>query len=275
MSRGTPLAGRTVVVTGAASGIGRALAHRLAAQGCPVAVADQDAGGLEDTAARIGGPVLARRLDVRDRQGFMALAAEVADWATAPIGAVVNNAGVTAAQSVLHAAPEDDEWVLDVNLGGVVNGTRAFLPLLVEQGSGAIVNVSSVFGLLGFPNQSAYCASKFGVRGFTEALRHELRDTGVRAITVHPGGVRTNIARNSRFHETADGTTDKGEAVGRFARVARTSPERAAKIIHRGIEQGRARIRVGADAVALDVLSRAAPSRYYDVLSALQRFEPR
>jgi NADP-dependent 3-hydroxy acid dehydrogenase YdfG len=264
-----------VVITGAASGIGRALAQRLAAHGCPVVVADQDAEGLAETAARIGGPVLQRRLDVRDRQGFLALAADVHGWAPAPLGAVVNNAGVTAAQSVLHAAPEDDEWVLDVNLGGVVNGTRALLPLLVEQDSGAIVNVSSVFGLLGFPNQSAYCASKFAVRGFTEALRHELRDTGVRAITVHPGGVRTNIARNSRFHATADGTTDKEEAVGRFARVARTSPERAAKIIHRGIEQGRARIRVGADAVALDVLSRAAPARYYDVLSALQRLERR
>src|SRR5215210_1039154 len=108
------LAGQTVVITGAASGIGCALAHRLAAHGCPVVVADQDEQGLQETATRIGGPVLARRLDVRDRQGFMALAAEVAGWAPAPIGAVVNNAGVTAAQSVLHAAPEDDEWVLDV-----------------------------------------------------------------------------------------------------------------------------------------------------------------
>jgi NAD(P)-dependent dehydrogenase (short-subunit alcohol dehydrogenase family) len=275
MSNGTPLDDRTVVITGAGSGIGRALAQRLAAHGCPVAIADQDPVGLDETAASIAGPVLQRRLDVRDRQGFMTLAAEVADWSPAPIGAVINNAGVSTAQSILHAAPEDDEWVLDINFGGVVNGTRAFLPLLVEQDSGAIVNVSSVFGLLGFPHQSAYCASKFAVRGFTEALRHELRETGVRAITVHPGGVRTNIARNSRFHETADGMTDKDEAVGRFTRVARTSPERAAKIIHRGIEEGRARIRVGPDAVALDVLSRAAPTRYYDVLNALQRFEPR
>src|SRR5438270_985592 len=192
--------GRTAFVSGAASGMGRAVALRLAAHGCPVAIVDQDENGLRETEAMIPGPVLARTLDVRDRQAQMAFAAEVAEWAPAPLGIVFNNAGVATAQSVADGAVEDDEWVLDINLGGVVNGVRAFLPILVRQDAGVIVNTSSVFGLLGMPHQSAYCASKFAVRGFTDSLRQELRGTGVRAVTVHPGGVKTNIARNARYH---------------------------------------------------------------------------
>ena len=171
--------GRTAFVSGAASGIGRAVALRLAAHGCPVAIVDQDEDGLRETAELIAGPVLARTLDVRDRQAQMAFAAEVADWAPAPLGMVFNNAGVATSQSVAEGSVEDDEWVLDINLGGVVNGVRAFLPILLRQDSGVIVNTSSVFGLVGIPFQSAYCASKFAVRGFTESLRQELRGTGV------------------------------------------------------------------------------------------------
>ena len=137
----------------------------------------------------IAGPVLARTLDVRDRHEQMAFAAEVAQWAPAPLGMVLNNAGVATSQSIADGAVEDDEWVLEINLGGVINGTRAFLPILLAQNSGVIVNTSSVFGLVGMPFQSAYCTSKFAVRGFTESLRHALRGTGVRAVTVHPGGV--------------------------------------------------------------------------------------
>lgn len=158
--------GRTAFVSGAASGIGRAVALRLAEHGCPVAIADQDQHGLEQTAGLIGGPVLARPLDVRERQAQLAFAAEVAEWAPAPLGMVFNNAGVATAQTVAEAAIEDDEWVHQVNYGGVVNGTHAFLPILLRQGSGVIVNTSSVFGLVGIPGQSAYCASKFAVRGF-------------------------------------------------------------------------------------------------------------
>ena len=198
----TPIvvAGRTAVITGAGSGIGRALAQRLAAHGCPVALCDWNEEQLKETVDAIGGPVLSRKLDVRDRQGQMTFAAEARDWAPAPIGMVVNNAGVTVSQTVAAASPEDDDWCFDVNFWGVVHGTRAWLPVLTQQGSGAIVNVSSVFGLIGYPTQSAYCASKFAVRGFTESLRHELRGSAVRAITVHPGGVRTNIVENARFH---------------------------------------------------------------------------
>jgi NADP-dependent 3-hydroxy acid dehydrogenase YdfG len=263
--------GRTAVITGAGSGIGQAVARRLAKHGCPVVLADWNEDGLNDTAASIGGPVLARKLDVRDRQGQMAFAAEVKEWAPAPIGLVFNNAGVTVLQGVADASPEDDQWVLDINFHGVMNGVTAFLPLLLEQRSGVIANTSSVFGLVGFPHQSAYCASKFAVRGYTEALRQELKGTGVRAVVVHPGGVKTNIVANARFRSDFRGEHQDVESAAKdFATIARTSPEKAAKIIHEGIEKGRSRIRVGPDAVFLDLLVRAAPTRYFDIIERLE-----
>lgn len=263
--------GRTAVITGAGSGIGRAVARRLAAHGCPVALADQNAAGVEETAASIDGPVLTRTLDVRDRQAQMTFAAEVARWAPAPVGMVFNNAGVTVLQGVADASPEDDEWVLDVNLHGVIHGVRAFLPVLLEQRSGAIVNTSSVFGLLGFPHQSAYCASKFAVRGYTDALRQELRGTGVRAVVVHPGGVKTNIVNNARYRaDYGNRHADRDSLAREFAEIARTTPERAAEIIHTGVNRGRSRILVGPDAYLFDGLARVAPTRYYDVLERLE-----
>jgi NAD(P)-dependent dehydrogenase (short-subunit alcohol dehydrogenase family) len=235
-----------------------------------VAIVDQNEEGLRETAELIAGPVLARRVDVRDRQAQMAFAAEVAEWAPTPLGMVLNNAGVATSQSVADGSLEDDEWVLDINLGGVINGTRAFLPILLRQDSGVIVNTSSVFGLVGIPFQSAYCTSKFAVRGFTESLRHELRGTGVRAVTVHPGGVKTNIARNARFHAhpTRPGLSHE-EAARQFESLAFTTPERAAKVIHEGVKAGRARILVGPDAYVFDALARVLPTRYFDVLAWL------
>jgi NADP-dependent 3-hydroxy acid dehydrogenase YdfG len=264
------LDGRTAVITGAGSGIGRALARRLARHGSPVAICDWNETDLAETAASIDTPVLAQKLDVRDRQGQMAFASQVRDWAPAPIGMVINNAGVTVSQTAANASPEDDEWVVDVNFWGVVHGTRAYLPILQAEGSGAIVNVSSVFGLIGFPAQSAYCASKFAVRGYTESLRHELRGTDLRAITVHPGGIATKIVEHARFHVDDRGGTDKDAMVKEFAAIARTSPERAAEIIHTGIQKGRDRILVGPDAVAFSLLTRLRPVRYFDVINALQ-----
>jgi NADP-dependent 3-hydroxy acid dehydrogenase YdfG len=268
----TPLAGQTIVITGAASGIGRALAKRMSEHGSPVAIVDQDAEGLEETVAAIGTPVLAERVDVRDRQAQLVFAAKVAKWAPVPIGAVFNNAGVAVASTVAASSVEDDEWLHAINFGGVVHGVRAFLPILLEQGSGAIVNTSSVFGLAGIPHQSAYCASKFAVRGFTEALRHELEGSGVRAITVHPGGVKTNIARNGRLHSDPAGLDrSKEEVVAEFDAIARTTPERAAEIIHRGVDAGKARILVGPDAYLFDLLTRVTPTHYYTVLGGLER----
>jgi NADP-dependent 3-hydroxy acid dehydrogenase YdfG len=263
--------GRTAFISGAASGIGRAMAQRLAARRCPVAIVDQDEAGLEETAGTLAGPVLARRLDVRDRQAQMAFAAEVADWAPAPLGMVFNNAGVATSQSIADGAVEDDEWVVEINFQGVVNGVRAFLPILLKQDSGVIVNTSSVFGLLGMPHQSAYCASKFAVRGFTDSLRQELRATGVRAVTVHPGGVKTNIARNARYHtHPLEPDLSHEQASERFEAMAMTTPERAAKIIHNGVRAGKGRILVGPDAYLFDALARLAPTRYFDLLAWLE-----
>ncbi|MBV8955782.1 MAG: SDR family NAD(P)-dependent oxidoreductase [Solirubrobacterales bacterium] len=265
-----PVDGRTAFVSGAGSGIGRAVAQRLSAHGCPLAIIDQDEDGLEQTERSLSTPVLARRVDVRDRQAQLAFAAEVADWAPAPLGMVFNNAGVAASQTIAEGAVEDDEWVWSVNFHGVVNGVRAFLPILERQDSGVIVNTSSVFGLVGIPAQSAYCASKFAVRGFTESLRQELRGSGVSAVTVHPGGVKTNIARNSRFHsDPMRRNITKEQAVAEFEAIAQTTPERAAEIIHRGVKAGRNRILIGRDAYVFETLARLAPTRYYDVLERL------
>ncbi len=270
MAQGTIVDGRTAVISGAGSGIGRAMAQRLSKRDCPVALCDWNADGLEETVSTLDGPVFARKVDVRDRGAQMAFAAAVQEWAPQPIAMVFNNAGVTVSQTAAGAASEDDEWVIDVNFWGVVHGTRAFLPILLAQGSGAIVNVSSVFGLIGFPTQSAYCASKFAVRGYTESLRHELRGSGVRAVAVHPGGIKTHIVDNARFHVDDLGNTDHDALKRDFMKAARTSPERAAEIIHTGVERGRDRILVGPDAGFLSLLTRVAPVRYYDVMKRLE-----
>jgi NADP-dependent 3-hydroxy acid dehydrogenase YdfG len=273
MNPKTTITGRTVVISGAASGIGRALAQRLSARGCPVAMTDIDEPGLKGTESGLDGATLTRVLDVRDAGAQRDFADDVRDWAPAPIGAVFNNAGVAVASSVLDSVPEDDNWLWDINFHGVVNGTRAFLPILVEQNAGAIVNTSSVFGLVGMPNQSAYCSAKFAVRGFTDSLRQELRGTGVTAINVHPGGINTNIVRNARFRKDPDGRGRSHEQmVEEFAALTMTQPDKAAEIIHRGVEQGKARILVGPDAFVFDILTRLAPTHYYDVLT---RFEAR
>jgi NAD(P)-dependent dehydrogenase (short-subunit alcohol dehydrogenase family) len=266
-----PLAGRTAVITGAASGIGRALALRLAGHGCPLVLADVDEAGLEETAAGAATPTFSRPLDVSDRGAQQAFAAEASEWAPAPIGAVFNNAGVALAGTVAESSTEDEEWLRKINFEGVVHGTHAWLPVLLEQRSGAIVNTSSVFGLAGIPGQSAYCASKFAVRGFTESLRHELVGSGVRAITVHPGGVKTNIARNGRLNSDPKGLgRTKDEMADEFEAIVRTSPERAAEVIHRGVDGGRARILIGADAHVFDLLTRITPTHYFRVLGALE-----
>ncbi|WP_433760472.1 SDR family NAD(P)-dependent oxidoreductase [Nocardia sp. CA-135398] len=267
-----PLSGRPVMITGAASGIGRSLAQLLSRRGSPVAIADIDEVGLKQTAATLTGPVLVRVLDVRDAADQIAFAAEVEDWLTEPLAAVFNNAGVAVSSSVLDAVPEDDEWLRQINFDGVVNGTRAFLPILVEQNQGTIVNTSSVFGLLGMPNQSAYCAAKFAVRGFTDALRQELRGTGVSAVNVHPGGITTNIARNARVRKDPEGRGRSHEQMAaEFEAITMTSPDKAAEIICRGVERGKSRILVGPDAYVFDALARVAPTHYYDIFSVLER----
>jgi NADP-dependent 3-hydroxy acid dehydrogenase YdfG len=260
------------MITGAASGIGRALARRLSRLGSPVAIADVDEAGLKETASGLRGTVLTRVLDVRDAADVRRFADEVRDWLPSPLGAVFNNAGVAVTSSVLDANVEDDQWLWDINFHGVVNGTRAFLPILVDQGSGVIVNTSSVFGLVGMPYQSAYCSAKFAVRGFTDALRQELRGSGVRAVTVHPGGITTNIARNARVRRDPEGLgRTKEQMAAQFEAMTMTSPDKAAAIIHKGLDRGRARILVGPDAYLFDALARITPTHYFDVIGRVQQ----
>jgi NADP-dependent 3-hydroxy acid dehydrogenase YdfG len=271
------IAGQPAMITGAASGIGRSLARLLSRTGAPVAIADIDEAGLKETAQSLPGPVLVRVLDVRNAEDQRRFAAEVREWLPAlpgapPLAAVFNNAGVAVASSVLDADPDDDEWLRQINFDGVVNGTRAFLPILVEQDLGVIVNTSSVFGLAGMPYQSAYCASKFAVRGFTDSLRQELRGTSVRAVTVHPGGIKTSIARSARVRKdpTGAGRTPDQMAT-EFEALLRTTPAQAAAIICRGIDQGKARILVGPDAYVFDTLARVTPTHYYDIMVRLEQ----
>ncbi|EFG78467.1 oxidoreductase, short chain dehydrogenase/reductase family protein [Mycobacterium parascrofulaceum ATCC BAA-614] len=272
MSKQTRIvSGRTAVITGAASGIGRALAQRLSDHGCAVAIADIDEEGLKETEKSLRGPSLVRVLDVADAAAQRDFAADVLGWAPSIIGAVFNNAGVAVSSSVLEANPDDDNWLWNINFHGVVNGTRAFLPILAAQNSGVIINTSSVFGLAGIPHQSAYCSAKFAVRGFTDALRQELRGSGVGAITVHPGGINTNIVRNARFRKDPEGLGRSHEQlIAEFAALTLTQPDKAAEIIHRGVEAGKARILIGPDAYVFDLLTRLAPTHYYDVMNLLQ-----
>jgi NAD(P)-dependent dehydrogenase (short-subunit alcohol dehydrogenase family) len=260
------------MITGAASGIGRSLARCLSRTGAPVAIADIDEAGLKETAQSLRGPVLTRVLDVSDADDVRRFADEVRDWLPAPLGSVFNNAGVAVSAPVLTGDPGDDEWLRRINFGGVVNGTRAFLPILVEQDDGVVVNTSSVFGLVGMPYQSAYCAAKFAVRGFTDSLRQELRGTGVRAINVHPGGIRTNIARNARIRSDPEGRGRTHEQMAaEFEAITLTTPDKAARIICRGVDRGLSRILVGPDAYVFDALARIMPTHYYDVISALEQ----
>ena len=268
------------MITGAASGIGRALAQRLSRLGSPLAIADIDEAGLEKTAASLSGPVLRRVLDVGDAADQLRFAEEVLAWLPEKLAAVFNTAGVAVASSVRDAAPEDDDWLIGINFRGVVNGTRAFLPILLAQDEGVIVNTSSVFGLVGMPYQSAYCASKFAVRGFTESLRAEMLSARhpVRVTVVHPGGVKTNIASAalSEAQRAGVATPEQERRTRAYnEKLLKMPAARAAAIILDGVEAGKTRIRVGNDARGIDLLVRLLPRLYprltARVLSRLDR----
>ncbi|MGX7827744.1 SDR family NAD(P)-dependent oxidoreductase [Actinokineospora sp. 24-640] len=244
---------KVAVVTGAASGIGRALVRSLLAEGARVAASDIDVDGLVETGDRVRN----YRLDVADRDAIYAHAdAVVADFGRVDL--VVNNAGVALKGTVREMSDEDFRWVMDIDFWGVVHGTRAFLPHLVAS-RGHVVNVSSVFGLIGVPTQSAYNSAKFAVRGFTESLRQEMRGTGVGVSCAHPGGIKTNIARNARATSAAEADA--------FEKTAMTSPETAARVILDGVRKDRARILVGPDAYIIDALPRLLGSLYQPLVT--------
>lgn len=256
------------VITGAASGIGRALAVRMAREGISgVAIADVNEGGLKETAALVGGRVSTHVLDVSDRSAVEKFARDVVDKHGRATH-LINNAGVGLIGRFEHLSIEDFEWLMGINFWGVIYCTKAFLPTLLEQKSAHIVNVSSVFGLIAPSEQTAYSSSKFAVRGFTESLRHELADTNVSVACVHPGGIKTNIVRNSRV-ATDTPAEWKQQGVKFFDKVAKTPPEDAADVIVRGIKEKNPRILIGKDAVGISVFSRLFPKRYLAVIERL------
>ncbi len=260
--------GRVAAITGAGSGIGRALAEELARRGCHLALSDIDEAGLAETVGRCEGrgvKVTSELVDVADRDAVHAWADHVvADHGK--VNLIVNNAGVALGASVEGMSYEDLDWLMGINFWGVVHGTKAFLPHLKAAGEGHVVNISSVFGLVSIPSQSAYNAAKFGVRGFTDALRIELDIEGgaVSCTTVHPGGIKTAIARNARMDESVAGLS--GDHAREFDRLARTTPEKAAQQILTAVARNRRRALIGPDAKVFDLVSRLPAGLYQRAL---------
>ncbi|MDW3212484.1 MAG: SDR family NAD(P)-dependent oxidoreductase [Ilumatobacteraceae bacterium] len=265
--------GRVVAITGAASGIGRALAIDLARRGAHLALSDIDPDRLAETVAMCHGSgteVTSAMVDVADREAVFAWADEVvADHGR--VNMIVNNAGVAVGATVERSSYDDIEWLMGINFWGVVHGTKAFLPHLKASGEGHVVNISSVFGLVSIPTQSAYNAAKFAVRGFSDALRIELEieRADVSVTTIHPGGIKTNIARNARVDASvADVGGDAGGFADEFDRLARTTPERAAEQILTAVERNRRRALIGPDAKVFDLVSRLPAGWYQRLLIA-------
>jgi short-subunit dehydrogenase len=261
------LSGRVAVVTGAGSGIGRATANALARRGCHLALADINAHGLEQTARQaktLGVRVTSHTLDVANRSMVQALPAEV-HAAHGRIDVLVNNAGVALGGTFDLVSETDFDWLMEINFHGVVRMTRAFLPYLRTGDDSRIVNVSSLYGLISPAGQTAYSASKFAVRGFSNALRHELQGSNVEVSVVHPGGVATSIAKNARVPAgIAEEEVQRRKALA--DKMLRLPPEKAGEIIVRGIEQRKARILVGTDAKIVSLIERLVPVGYWALL---------
>ncbi|OLL28908.1 short-chain dehydrogenase [Burkholderia sp. SRS-W-2-2016] len=266
---------KVAAITGAGSGMGRSLAIQLAGEGCHLALADRNPASLAETGQlaraaapqRLGAPlrITTRVLDVADRAAMF-------DWAAATalehkgVNLVFNNAGVALSSTIEGMEYTDLEWIVGINFWGVVHGTKAFLPYLKASGAGHIVNTSSVFGLFAQPGMSGYNATKFAVRGFTEALRQELDllRCGVSATCVHPGGIRTNIAQASRIAPNMVGFMVENEQQGRddFEKFFITTADDAARVILDGVRKNKRRVLIGRDARAADWLARTLPAAY-------------
>jgi len=268
--------GKVAVITGAGSGIGRALALRLAGEGALLAISDIRADSLDETrqkAEALGAKVHTHVLDVADRAAFHAYADTVAAY-FGKVNLVFNNAGVDLNAPISTMTYEEFEWIFNINFWGVFHGTKAFLPHLLEARDGHIINISSVFGIFCVPTQGAYHMAKFAVRGLTETLRMELdlMDCGVSATCVHPGGIQTNIARTARSAKDL-GIFDQDfeQSVVDFEKMARTSPDEAARVILAGVKKNKRRVLIGNDARFLDWFQRRFPVAYQRIVVAISR----
>ena len=265
---------KVAAITGAASGMGRTLALELARRGCHLSLSDVNEKGLAETAAmasKLGVKVTTAKVNVADREAMVAWADQTARD-HGKVNLIFNNAGVALGAFVETVKPSDFEWIMGINFWGVVWGTQAFLPHLKKAGEGHVINTSSLFGLLSVPTQGTYNASKFAVRGFTEALRQELdmANCGVSATCVHPGGIRTNIAKDAKMdesmHKATGGKTE--EARAKFDKLLNaTSAESAARTILAAVEGNKRRVLVGLDAKFLDKLVRVLGSWYQPLIT--------
>ena len=267
MSRGYKLRGRTAIVTGSAGGIGRAIAISLAKRGCNIALVDVNDKGLAETQQLIGDGVRVSKhhLDVSDRDAITSFPEQV--LAHHPgVDILVNNAGVAIGGTFEQASEEDFEWLMSVNFFGVVRMTRSFLPLLHKSDDARIVNISSIFGLVAPPEQTAYCAAKFAVKGFSDSLRNELLNSTVGVTTVHPGGVATRIAEDSRAPAgVSDEEIQRRKKI--FGEFLKLPPEIAGEMIVEGIEKRRDRVLVGSDAKVMALAARLFPISYWKLLT--------
>ena len=262
------LNGKIAVVTGAGSGIGRELALQLNQAGCRLHISDISPDGLAGTVGllpRQDVPAESHILDVADKAAVHAWAERIGE-VDGHVDVVINNAGVALMSKVEDMRYDDIEWLMGINFWGVVYGTQAFLPLLRLASQGHLVNISSVFGLIGVPTQSAYNAAKFAVRGYTEALRQEMAGSNVHVCCVHPGGIKTNIARAARSSDTKTSADERAEA---FEKAAGTPASDAAKQIINAIEQRRPRLLIGKDALLISFVTRLFPVRYPRLIEIL------
>ena len=262
--------GKIAVITGVGSGIGRALALQLNREGCELCVSDINADSLSETLGMLSRkdiPADGHVLDVADKAGVHAWADQIAA-AKGHVDIVINNAGVALISTVEESDYEHLEWLMGINFWGVVYGTQAFLPLLRKAEQGHLVNLSSVFGLISVPTQSAYNAAKFAVRGYTEALRQEMEGTNVHVCCVHPGGIKTNIARAARGGDPDISAEARGSE---FEKLARTTPEIAAQKIVEAIEKRKKRLLIGLDARIISLLCRLFPISYPRFMLALAK----
>lgn len=266
---------KVAAITGAASGIGRALALELAKDKCDLALSDVNEAGLNETAEKaraLGVKVTTTKLDVSDRAAMHAWADQVVKD-HGKVNLIFNNAGVALGNTVEDAKYEDYEWIMGINLWGVIYGTKAFLPYIKQTGEGHIINVSSIFGLFAQPTQSGYNMTKFAVRGFTESLRQELdlQQCGVSATCVHPGGIKTNIARSARMTDSVTaltgGKSSPEKMAAQFEKLFSTTPEKAAQVILNAVRHNARRVLIGGDAKATDIMQRMLPTIYQRIVT--------